>query len=87
MKKKFETLVTLACVAVFGWFTLSYAEVMAKHENTNVSYSEYNVFSLMENAMNKQQTPKLSMKFNRNFTMRKQMLNKASVFYLHFVHK
>ena len=53
MKKKLETLVTLACVAVFGWFTLSYAEVMAKHENTNVSYSEYNVFSLMENAMHK----------------------------------
>lgn len=51
MKKKIEILVTLACIAVFGWFTLSYAEVMAKHENTNVSYSEYNVFSLMENAM------------------------------------
>ena len=53
MKKVIETLVTLACVAVFGWFTLSYAEVMVKHENTNVSYSEYNVFSLMENTMNK----------------------------------
>ncbi len=51
MKKKIETLVALACIAVFGWFTLSYAEVMAKHENTNVSYSEYNVFSLMEKAM------------------------------------
>ena len=51
MKKKLETLVTLACVAVFGWFTLSYAEVMTKHENPNASYSEYNVFSLMENAM------------------------------------
>ena len=51
MKKKIETLVTLACIAVFSWFTLSYAEVMEKHENTNVSYSEYNVFSLMENAM------------------------------------
>ena len=51
MKKVIETLVALACVAVFGWFILSYAEVMAKHENTNVSYSEYNVFSLMENAM------------------------------------
>ena len=51
MKKVIETLVTLACVAVFSWFILSYAEVMAKHENTNVSYSEYNVFSLMENAM------------------------------------
>ena len=53
MKKVIETLVTLACIAVFGWFILSYAEVMAKHENTNVSYSEYNVLSLMENAMNK----------------------------------
>ena len=53
MKKVIETLVTLACVAVFGWFILSYAEVMAKHENTNVSYSEYNVFSLMADAMNK----------------------------------
>ena len=53
MKKVIETLVTLACVAVFGWFIQSYAEVMAKHENTNVSYSEYNVFSLIENAMNK----------------------------------
>ena len=53
MKKVIETLVTLACIAVFGWFILSYAEVMAKHENINVSYSEYNVFSLMENAMNK----------------------------------
>lgn len=51
MKKKIETLVTLACIAVFGWFTLSYTEVMVKHENTNVSYSEYNVFSLMEKAM------------------------------------
>ena len=51
MKKKLETLVTLACVAVFGWFTLSYAEVMAKHENTNVSYSEYNVFSMIANTM------------------------------------
>ena len=51
MKKVIETLVTLACVAVFGWFILSYAEVMAKHENTNVSYSEYNVFSLMEKSM------------------------------------
>ena len=54
MKKKLKNVVvTLACVAMFGWFTLSYAEVMAKHENTNVSYSEYNVFSLMENAMSK----------------------------------
>ena len=53
MKKKLETVVTLACITVFGWFTLSYAEVMVKHENTNTSYSEYNVFSLIENAMNK----------------------------------
>lgn len=53
MKKVIETIVTLACVAVFGWFTLSYAEVMAKHENTNVSYSEYNVFSLIEKTMTK----------------------------------
>ena len=52
-KKLKNVVVTLAYVAVFGWFTLSYAEVMAKHENTNVSYSEYNVFSIMENAMNK----------------------------------
>ena len=53
MKKKLETLVTIACVAVFGWFTLSYDEEMANHENTNVSCSEYNVFSLIENAMHK----------------------------------
>ena len=53
MKKKIEALVTLACVAVFGWFTLSYAEVMEKHENTNVSYSEYNVFSMITNVMTK----------------------------------
>ena len=52
MKKKLKNvIVTLACVAVFGWFTLSYAEVMAKHENTNVSYSEYNVFSMISTAM------------------------------------
>ena len=51
MKKVIETLVTLACIAVFGWFTLSFAEVMVKHENTNVSYSEYNVFSMIANTM------------------------------------
>lgn len=53
MKKKIEIAVMVVCIAVLGWFTLSYAEVMVKHENTNVSYSEYNVFSLIEKAMTK----------------------------------
>lgn len=53
MKKALSSILIILSVIFIAWVTLSYTEVMNQHNFENPNYSEYNVFIIMMEVLEK----------------------------------
>lgn len=44
MKKRVDTLISVLLVAIVAWFLLSWGEVLRHQANSQLNYSQYNLF-------------------------------------------